>query len=106
MKKEVKPAEAQAKRQDLFNLEFNSEEQQDKLYRLISSGLWVSKAEFQSAVNNGANTPENMFSEKSENHNRRAKMWLTQVGLVCLQGQNFFGCPSANLKYFHFKSTV
>lgn len=79
-----------------------------KLEQLIKDGIPVNKAEFQSAVNNADNTPENTFSMKSENSSRRVEMWLHGSLLICRQKDakknvKIFGTAVANCRYINFE---
>ena len=73
------------------------------LVKMISQGIPVSKAEFNAAVNNADNVPENYFSEESQNSSRRCQMWLVPAGLLCLQKGKYFLVPPT-FKYVNLKS--
>lgn len=74
------------------------------LEKLIETGVPVSEAHFHTAVNNGANVPENNFSEKSNNAERRVEMWATSADLLVMRHKNrLFFTPMANVKFGFFK---
>ncbi len=75
------------------------------LEKMIKQGIPVSKAEFNAAVNNADNVPENYFSEDSNNSSRRAQMWLVPAGLLCMQKGKYFLVPPT-FKYAHLKHEV
>jgi hypothetical protein len=71
--------------------------------QLIDSGIPVTKAVFQSNVNNSDNVPESTFNEDSQNKSRRVQMWWTPQGLLCKQKDQFFLVPPANIIFVNFK---
>lgn len=74
-----------------------------RLQKLIESGIPISKAVFQSAVNNGRGEPETNFSSASTHIGRQVEMWLTPIGLICYHSTKYFGTPLANIVSFEFK---
>lgn len=76
----------------------------DKVLRkLIETGIPVSAAHFQNAVNNGDQVPENFFSMDSQNPSRRVEMWLTMAQvLVYSHKGKYLWTPNANVKFGQF----
>lgn len=72
---------------------------------MIESGIPVWKAEFQSAVNNSDQVPENYFSSESNVKSRNVRMWLTAGGniLLCLHKGKYFFVPAADIKFGNFE---
>lgn len=69
------------------------------LQKLIDSGIPVWRAEFQGAVNNTDDVPENYFSSKSAVKSRNVQMWLTPHFLICYHKGEYFAVPNANVKF-------
>lgn len=74
-----------------------------KFQQMIASGIPVAQAVFQSAVNNGDNSPENMFSDKSGTPARRVQMWMCPPILLCYHKDQYFFTPLANVAHARFK---
>jgi hypothetical protein len=87
--------------------EYRDLKQADKspVEHLFEGGIPLSKVELQSAVNNTAGTPENMYSESSQNPQRKAEIRLCASGnlIIFKQKDGYFATHGANGRYFHFK---
>lgn len=75
-----------------------------KLKKIIENGIPVRKTVFQAAVNNADGTPENYFSDDSQNSSRRVNMWCTAIGIVCEHKGVYFRVPDANTIFSYFKA--
>lgn len=74
------------------------------LRKIIERGIPVWRAEFQAAVNNSDDVPENYFSSKSNTKSRNVKMWwINGDGLLCLHKGEYFIVPSACVKFAKFE---
>ena len=78
---------------------------ENRLKKLIESAIPVESTHFQNAVNNGSGTPENFFSEKSENSERRVEMWLAKEPdiLIYKHKGKLMWTPTANCRHGTFK---
>lgn len=77
---------------------------QSHLQKLIDTGIPVSVAWFQTAVNNGNNIPEHSFSHASDNKERRVEMWATSADLLVYKQNGVIGfTPMANVRFGFFK---
>ncbi len=62
-----------------------------------ANGIPVTMAQFQSAVNNGENIPENAFNAKSGAPGRRVEMWMCPPILLCYHNKTYFWTPLVNV---------
>ena len=74
----------------------------DAVTKMIKSGIPVKKVVFHQAVANGYKEPETSFSSDDPKTGRRVQMWLTPTMLICLQNDEYFASPHANLVYVRF----
>lgn len=76
----------------------------EKLKKLIETGIPCSEVIFQSAVNNADNIPENGFNEASDVGSRRAEMWLTSAPIMIFkQKECLFWTALSNIRSSKFK---
>lgn len=76
----------------------------ETLTKFLAQGMPVSEAYFHEAVSGIDKTPEYYYTDGAVHKTRSAKMWWTQIGLICcsIKGK-YFVIPSANVKYAMFK---
>lgn len=67
--------------------------------KIIAKGIPVSRAEFQSNVNNANGVPESFFSKDSSHKTRHVEMWYVpgESVLFCRQDNKYFFTPLANV---------
>jgi len=69
----------------------------NKIEQLIENGIRVTKATFHSAVDSAYGTAENRLLHKSDNKQRQAEMWITDLGLLFHQNKKYTLVPLANV---------
>lgn len=72
---------------------------QKTLEKIIAKGVPVTRAEFQSNVNNANGVPESFFSKDSSHKTRHVEMWYIpgEGVLFCRQDDKYFFTPLANV---------
>jgi hypothetical protein len=74
-----------------------------QLKKLWDAGIPVKSATFQADVDDHMGTPNIKYDLKSGDRGRRVDMVWTPHGLLCRSGKDYWGVPTANLRFYKFK---